>query len=230
MKPSNDESLNASSQRPLCDGTFCTDCGFRSSVFANLDADQLQNLTQHRTFSIVKKGSFIARQNAPIEGFAFLRKGLAKITRTTESAREQIIGIATPNDFVGLLSVFSSSVYQYNIIAIEDCEYCMVGYDYIIHLIESNGNFSRVLLQKISQVSDTMLRTRLEISMRQLRGRVAFIICYFANEVYHSPSFSLPISRRELADLIDMRVENVVRTLSEFRRDKIIPKLSLELE
>ncbi|HNY09586.1 MAG TPA: helix-turn-helix domain-containing protein, partial [Tenuifilaceae bacterium] len=37
-----------------------------------------------------------------------------------------------------------------------------------------------------------------------------------------STRFNLPVSRREIAELIDMRVENVVRILSEFRRDRII--------
>jgi len=71
-------------------------------------------------------------------------------------------------------------------------------------------------------VADLMMGTRLDLELRQLRGRVAFIICYFGNEVYKSHKFSLPISRREIAELIDMRVENVVRILSEFRRDNII--------
>ncbi|HNV52008.1 MAG TPA: helix-turn-helix domain-containing protein, partial [Tenuifilaceae bacterium] len=52
--------------------------------------------------------------------------------------------------------------------------------------------------------------------------RVAFIICYFATEVYGTTKFNLPISRKEIAELIDMRVENVVRILSELQRDNII--------
>jgi CRP/FNR family transcriptional regulator len=34
--------------------------------------------------------------------------------------------------------------------------------------------------------------------------------------------FELPISRREIAEYIGMTPENVIRTLSEFRKDKII--------
>ena len=78
------------------------------------------------------------------------------------------------------------------------------------------------LLEKISQVSDLMMGTRLDLEMRQLRGRVAFILSYLSKEIYKSAKFNLPISRREIAELVDMRVENVVRILSEFRRDNII--------
>jgi len=201
---------------------ICAKCGFRSSVFSKLTDEQLDRLTSNKTFHFAKKGEIVAKQNTPIKGFIFLRVGLAKLTRTNPDGREQIIGIATPNDFVGLLSIFSSKNYQYNIIAIEDCEYCCIDYNLVINLISTNGDFAKTLLEKISQVSDLMMGTRLDLELRQLRGRVAFIICYLGNEVYKSYKFSLPISRREIAELIDMRVENVVRILSEFRRDNII--------
>jgi CRP-like cAMP-binding protein len=36
------------------------------------------------------------------------------------------------------------------------------------------------------------------------------------------PKFNLPISRKEIAELIEMSTENVIRVLSEFRKDKLI--------
>ncbi len=204
-----------------CPGELCKECGFRSSIFSGLNDEQLVALSQNRTFVCVTKGDYIVKQGSPIEGVAFLRKGLAKITRTNIH-REQIIRIVSPREFVGLLSVFSSPTFQYNIIAIEDCEYCMVSKQQIMDLLSKNQAFAKILLEKISQISDAAITIRLDIALRQLRGRVAFILCFFANEIYQSQKFTLPISRRELADLIDMRVENVVRILSELRRDNIL--------
>jgi len=208
--------------RDACPSSKCANCGFRSSVFASLNEGQLEKLTNGKTFNLAKKGSTICKQGEEIKSFIFLRVGLAKLVRNTPDGREQIVGIATPNDFVGLLSLFSSKKYQYSIIAIEDSEYCSVDYTMVMDLIRSNGTFAQSLLEKISHVSDVLINTRLDLDLRQLRGRVAFIICYFANEVYGSTKFNLPISRKEIAELIDMRVENVVRILSELRRDNII--------
>jgi CRP/FNR family transcriptional regulator len=44
----------------------------------------------------------------------------------------------------------------------------------------------------------------------------------FAKQVYFKSKFHLPLSRKEIAELIDMSTENVIRILSEFRRDEII--------
>ncbi len=200
----------------------CDECNFRSQIFTSLSPSQLNQLTCNRTFQHAAKGDTIAKQSDTINGFIFLRVGLAKLTRTTPEGKDQIIGIATPNDFVGLLSIFSSKTYQYSIIAIEESEFCCVSHSVVMDLINSNGSFAISLLQKMSEVSDSLINTRLDLDLRQLRGRVAFIIDYFANTIYHSNHFNLPISRKEIAELIDMRVENVVRILTELKHDNII--------
>ena len=48
------------------------------------------------------------------------------------------------------------------------------------------------------------------------------MLLYFSGYIYQSNEFELPVSRREIADYIGMTTENVIRTLSEFRKDKII--------
>jgi CRP/FNR family transcriptional regulator len=43
-----------------------------------------------------------------------------------------------------------------------------------------------------------------------------------AQHIYKKNEFELPISRKEIAQLIDMSTENVIRILSEFRKDDIL--------
>ena len=45
---------------------------------------------------------------------------------------------------------------------------------------------------------------------------------YFSDQVYFSDSFDLPLARKEIAELIAMTTENVIRILSEFRKDGIL--------
>lgn len=205
-----------------CVGESCGECGFRSTVFDCLSNIQIESLAEGKDLIKAKKGEIIINQGEPIEHFIFLRVGLAKLTRITQDGKVQIVGIARPKDFVGLLSVFSSPNHQFSIVAIEDSDFCIVNFGLIKRLISENGAFAQSLLEKISQISDILINNRLEIDSRQIRGRIAYILCYFANDVYQSNTFNLPVSRKEIAELIDMRIENVVRVLSEFRKDNII--------
>ena len=44
----------------------------------------------------------------------------------------------------------------------------------------------------------------------------------FAKEIYYNTKFDLPLTRKEFGELIDMSTENVIRILSEFRKDGLI--------
>ena len=67
-----------------------------------------------------------------------------------------------------------------------------------------------------------IIKNRINICSKQLRGRIAYLLVYFAKEIYINTKFNLPITRRELGELIDMSTENVIRILSEFRKDGLI--------
>ncbi len=205
-----------------CLGESCGECGFRSTLFNCLSNDQLELLSKGKDLIKAKKGEVIIKQGDKIKDFIFLRIGLAKLTRVSSDGKEQLVGIARPKDFVGLLSLFSSTVHQYSITALEDSEFCIVDFELINKLVLESGKLAYSLLQKISQVSDILISIKFDIDNRQLRGRIAYILSLFSKEVYESTTFNLPISRKEIGELIDMRVENVVRILSEFRKDKII--------
>ena len=78
------------------------------------------------------------------------------------------------------------------------------------------------MLSKISQVSDEIIHNRVNICSKQLRGRIAYLLIMFSKEIYYNTKFDLPLTRKEFGELIDMSTENVIRILSEFRKDGLI--------
>jgi CRP/FNR family transcriptional regulator len=142
--------------------------------------------------------------------------------KTDAQQKEQIITIAKPFDYVSLLSVFSNDKYNYSVAALEDSVTCCLMLDDIKQLIKDNSRLSMSMLQKMSLVADKIILDSLEIRKKHLRGRVAHLLLYFANEVYQQDEFDLPLSRKEMAEFVGMTTENVIRSLSEFRRDGIL--------
>ena len=47
-------------------------------------------------------------------------------------------------------------------------------------------------------------------------------ILFFADTIYESDTFTLPLSREELGNLVDASRESVSRILTEFHEEKII--------
>ncbi len=200
----------------------CDICFYRSFLFDNLNKKEFALLSLARKEINFKKGEVISREGEKISEFLYLKEGLLKVYKTIGPRKEQIIGIAKPMDFVGLLSVFSKTKYLYSISALEVSSVCSIPLDMVKKMVLSNGEFATTLLEKMSQMNDHILNTRLNINLKNLRGRTAFILLMFSKEIYKSEKFELPVSRKEIGELIDMRTENVIRILSEFRNDSIL--------
>ena len=200
----------------------CKTCIYKSWAFKNLSEEELKLINCKKTEKFYRKGDIICSEGDEIKSFMYLQNGLVKLFKTEINKREHIISIAKPKDFIGLLSIFSNTNHVYSISAIEDSVVCFVDLKIIKDLIKSNGIFALDFFERISSVSDSVIKTRIDINTRQLRGRIAYILLLFSKHIYNSKKFNLPISRKEIAELIDMSTENVIRVLSEFRKDRLI--------
>ncbi len=200
----------------------CQACVYRSYLFDTLNREELLEVNIHKTERDFKRGETICHEGEDIENFIYLKEGLVKLYKAAEGRHEHIISIAKPMDFIGLLTIFSNANYRYSIQAVEDSSLCFIKLDTIKTIIKQNGQFALSILEKMSSISDHVLKSQIDLSGKQLRGRIAYILLMFSDQIYRSVKFELPISRKELGDLIDMRTENVIRILSEFRKDGIL--------
>jgi CRP/FNR family transcriptional regulator len=201
---------------------ICENCEFRDVVFAHLDEKSIEQLCDNKEEQSFRKGEIINHEGEKISNFKYLKSGLVKLYRRTATGDEQVITITRPFEFVSNMSIFSEERYQYSVSALEDSVVCAVNLDFIKELFLKNGSFAMGLLTKISMINDKIIRQTLDIRQKNLIGRVAFVLLYFTNDIYNSRVFDLPVSRKEIADYIGMSTANVIRTLSDFKKEGII--------
>jgi len=201
---------------------ICAKCEFRDVVFSYLDEATIQELCDNKEEQFFRKGEIINHEGEKINTFKYLKNGLVKLYRRTSSGEEQVITITRPFEFVSNMSIFSEEKYQYSVSALEDSTVCLVKLDFIKELFLRNGGFAMGLLTKISMINDKIISQTLDIRQKNLVGRVAYVVLYFTKEIYNSRVFDLPVSRKEIADYIGMSTANVIRTLSDFKKEGII--------
>jgi CRP-like cAMP-binding protein len=200
----------------------CRNCVYNSVLFEGLSTGELDYLVEYTSSKSFRKGDAVVSIGDEILKISFLKKGLLKVYKKNPDEKDQIISIAKPNDCVGLLSVFSNRHYPYSISAIEDSVIYYVELSAVKHILINNGEFGIRLLGRISNAADTIINNVFDINKKNLRGRIAFILHEFTDDIYKSEQFDLPVSRKEIGELIGMTTENVIRIFSEFRRDGII--------
>jgi CRP-like cAMP-binding protein len=203
-------------------GCTCELCELKELFVEKLDSDHLEIVCSGRVEKEFRQGETIIKEGTLIRDFVYLKSGLVKLFRTDNTGKEQIITIAKPFDYVSLLSVFSNDRYQYSVTALEDSVTCNLVMEDVRRMVTENGNVALNLLKHMSRVADKIILDSLDVRKKHLRGRVAYLLIFFSQNVYHSPEFDLPLSRKEMAEYVGMTTENVIRSLSELRKDRIL--------
>jgi CRP/FNR family transcriptional regulator len=187
-----------------------------------LSDEEYEIINSARTEIIFKRGELMISEGGDVNEFIYLRKGLVKMYKTNNKGKDQILSINKPGDFINLLSIFSKTKHQYSVAALEETHVCVVKLEAVMDMAKRNGEFALRLMNRMSSVADEIIQKIFEINQRQVKGRVAFMLRFLSEQIYHSPEFYMPITRRELGELISMTTENTIRTMSEFRKDGII--------
>lgn len=200
----------------------CEKCQLKTLFFSNVTLDQLTDICAIKEERNFAKGEVIIKEGDVINEFLYMKEGLVKLWKTIVEGKDQIISFSKPFDFVSLLSIFSSEHYIYSVSAVEDSVVCVLDLEIVKNYARQNALFTMDLMRQVSKATDKIVLDNLELKRKHLRGRVAQTLLYFSNHIYDKDEFELPISRREIAEYIGMTPENVIRTLSEFRKDKII--------
>jgi CRP-like cAMP-binding protein len=200
----------------------CENCEFRNVVFSHLDDATIDELCKNKEEQSFRKGEIINHEGERIESFKYLKSGLVKLYRRASNGDEQVITITRPFEFVSNMSIFSEEKYQYSVSALEDSVVCIVKLDFIKDLFVKNGGFAMGLLSKIALINEKIINQTLDIRQKNLIGRVAYVLLLFTKEIYNSRVFDLPVSRKEIADYIGMSTANVIRTMSDFKKEGII--------
>lgn len=200
----------------------CEGCHLKSLFFESLGEIDMGEMCKIKTEKSYYKGEIIVEEGTHIQDFMYLKEGLIKVYQRNGEISDQIISIAGPQDFVSIFTVFSDTHYHYSMSALEETTICSIDLSIIKDMILKNGKFAIILLSRISEATDRVIKLRFDISRKQLHGRIAYVLLHFADVIFKNTSFDLPLSRKEFGEFIGMTTENVIRTLSEFRKDKIL--------
>ena len=212
---------------PKCD---CVKCELRSAFFESFREDELESFCNNKYETFHSRGDVVFLEGDEIRNFSYLKSGLLKLYKTTPNGKDQIITIAGPFDFVSLLGVFTISRQTYSVSALEDSVICHIDINEIKNIVRNNGLLSLNLMERLGTISNKIIQESMEIRRRNTHGKVAYILLKMSRELYMNPTFDLPVSRREIAEYVGMTTENVIRAMSEFRKEKIIRINGREIE
>ncbi len=168
------------------------------------------------------KKDVIFKQNTLTSHIMFIKSGLIKIFKEGKNNKFIILKIATPGNYLGLISIYGETTFQYSASAIEKSEILFININIFNDLLKKNGTYATSLIKNLSKENLFVVDRLISQYHKQLPGKIADLILYFSEKIYHSDKFELPLTRNELAEFAGTTKESLIRTLTEFKNDKII--------
>ncbi|MBN1159341.1 MAG: Crp/Fnr family transcriptional regulator [Bacteroidales bacterium] len=187
-----------------------------------LTEDDLDELRVNSNVVTYEKPEVILRQNTRTSHIAYVKSGLVKVYKEGHNRRNFILKVACAGEFLGLTSVYGNELHQYSASALQTSEICFIDFFTFNKITQRNKQYAMGLIRLISEENLFILHRLMGQIHKQLPGRIADVILYFSETIFHNTTFEFPLSRKELAELAGTTKESFIRTLAEFKHDKII--------
>lgn len=191
------------------------------SIYPELTIVECELLAEHSHEIEYNTGEIIFKESAITSHVFFINKGLVKLVREHKNNRTIILDIVPDGQFIGFVSLMGTKQYYNSAKAIVPCKILTIYSDVFVKVMMSNPAFTMKVITEQSTQNLQLINHLIQISQKQLPGRVADVILFF-NNLYKDLEYSFPLSRRELAEFAGTSKESLIRTLSEFNADKII--------
>ncbi|MEI7596863.1 MAG: Crp/Fnr family transcriptional regulator [Bacteroidota bacterium] len=192
-------------------------------LFSMLSKDEHEILLVDAIVKKYNKNDLICKQGEQSEYAILLLDGYAKLYIEYQKTNELVILLGMPKTFVGLFFMIGSEVYPYSLKTVtKTAKCCLIKKSNFVKIAKSNNEFLFNFANSMGQKSYELASQMLIMDRKNVRGRIAELLLYIADSVFHSDEFILPISRKDIANIANISTENTVRILSEFNKDGII--------
>lgn len=170
-----------------------------------------------------KKGQQFIMEGAPVNGLFIILEGTAKIFRTGINGREQIVRFAKDGEIVGHRGFGTEETYPIGAVALQDTLLCYFSKDILQEALLENSNFAYdMMLFYANELNNSENKVK-SISQMTVRERVIDTLLYIHRKFKSLDGFlNLSLSRKEYADYAGTTEEQVIRTFSMLKKEKLI--------
>lgn len=154
----------------------------------------------------------------------YILKGKVQTYKQNDEGKELVVGLYSEGDFLGYTALLEQRLYNENAEALEDTEVAIIPRDDFESLLFNNLGVLHKFIQLLSKNVTEKEEQLLGIAYNSLRKKVstALLSLYKKYNPSETDSYSIDMSRDSLAALTGVAKESLIRTLGDFRDEKLI--------
>ena len=181
--------------------------------------DRLTTLFSLNTnvYKYKKKEVIYAEGNHPVQLF-FIKKGIVKTFKYNTEGKELITGIYGEGEYLGYVALLEETVYKDIAAAVEYAELAAIPKDEFEGIMETDWQVARKFINLLAKDITEKEQLLLGLAYNSLRKKVAEALLLLSRKYKDA----IKISRDNLAAIAGTATESLIRTLGEFRQEKLI--------
>ncbi len=190
------------------------------SWYSYLSPEQHELIMKHSSLVYFRKDETILKQGFMASHILYLEEGMAKLS-VEDNGRSTVLKIVAPGSFIGLMCSFVKRTFDFSAGAIQPSAVRLIDWSVFEEMIRENGNLAVALLYKMSVDTSKIVHDLVHLSYKNVDGAVCTVLSQLAG-IFESPSFQIPLSRVELANIVGYSKESVINCLSSLQKANII--------
>jgi CRP-like cAMP-binding protein len=181
-------------------------------------------IANERKLSEYRKKQQLFSEGQYPQALFFLNKGKIKTYKTNQDGREYITNLYKDGDFIGYLDLLEDKTYRESAVALEDSEVCVIHKDEFFSLLYHNRDVANKFIKILSDNLADREERLLKLAYNSVRKRVAEALLLVEKQYQKDKdkNYQVNMSREDLANLVGASKETVIRTLSDFKDEKLI--------
>ncbi len=184
----------------------------------------LQALIENQSVLKYKRKHLIYSEGNRPGRLFYIVKGKVKVFKTNDEGKELVTDLYTPGDFFGHVALLEEGPYTDSAEALEDTELVGISKEDFEKLMNSDKEISHQFIMLLARNITEKENQLIGLAYNSLRKKVAEALV--ALQKKYNPkkekSFEININRGSLASIAGTATESLIRTLGDFRNEKLI--------
>ncbi|MBS1915354.1 MAG: response regulator [Bacteroidetes bacterium] len=188
------------------------------------EAEAVQLVSDKREVYDFRKKQVVYAEGQKPKAVYYVVSGKIKIYKSSKDGKELIKDIFGSGDFFGYTYVLEKTNYGENAEVLEDAQVMLIPVEDFVSLITNNTQVSRQFIKIITKNILEKEESLVNLAYNSLRRKVAYGLIQVLDKYKKENSKNeIPeLSRENLAQVTGVATESLIRTLADFKSEKLI--------
>ena len=198
--------------------------GVNQLILESSNGDVLKAMVENRSINNYRKKQVIYKEGNHPANLYFVLNGKVKTVKSNDDGKELVTDLYSTGDFLGHIALLQGGVYKETAEAIDDAEVAIIPKKEFEDLLSSSREVAQKFINLLAKNIAEKENQLLGLAYNSLRKKVADALVMLKKKYHNGDGglFSIDISRENLANIAGTATESLIRTLSDFKSEKLI--------